>query len=54
MAMLLKRLKRPTIYMQLCGNNTLKLYTVHSSMAYYVHILLYNAAEHISLHYIVL
>jgi hypothetical protein len=33
-------------YTLLCGNNALKQKTVHSSMAYYVHVLLYNAAKH--------
>jgi hypothetical protein len=32
-------------YMLLCGNNALEQKTVHSSMAYYVHVLLYNAAK---------
>jgi hypothetical protein len=33
--------------MLLCGNNALKEKTVHSSMPYYVHVLLYNAAKHL-------
>jgi hypothetical protein len=32
-------------YMLLYGNNALKQKTVHSSMAYYVHVLLYKAAK---------
>jgi hypothetical protein len=32
-------------YMLLCGNNALKQKADHSSMAYYVHVLLYNAAK---------
>jgi hypothetical protein len=32
-------------FYMLCGNNALKQKTVHSSMAYYVHVLLYNAAK---------
>jgi hypothetical protein len=31
--------------MLLCENNALKEKTVHSSMAYYIYVLLYNAAE---------
>jgi hypothetical protein len=31
--------------MLLCGYNALKQKTVHSSMAYYVHVLLYNAVK---------
>jgi hypothetical protein len=33
------------VYMLLCGNNALKQKTVHSSMTYYVHVLLYNIAK---------
>jgi NADH:ubiquinone oxidoreductase subunit 3 (subunit A) len=33
-------------YMFLCGNNASKQKTAHSSMAFYVHVLLYNAAKH--------
>jgi hypothetical protein len=43
MVMLLK--KAFNIYMLLCGNNALKQKAVHSSMACYVHVLLYNAAK---------
>jgi NADH:ubiquinone oxidoreductase subunit 3 (subunit A) len=31
--------------MLVCGNNALEQKTVHSSMTYYVHVLLYNAAK---------
>jgi hypothetical protein len=37
--------------MLLCGNNALKQKTLHSSMAYYVHVLLYNAGKQM-FHYI--
>jgi hypothetical protein len=33
--------------MVLCINNVLEQEIVHLSMAYYVHVLLYNAAKHI-------
>jgi hypothetical protein len=39
------------VYMLLCGNNALKQKAVHSSVAYYVHILLYHAAKQM-FHYI--
>jgi hypothetical protein len=32
-------------YMLLCGNNALKQKTVHPSVAYYVNVLLYDAAK---------
>jgi hypothetical protein len=35
------------IYMTLGGNSAVKQKTVHSSMAYYVHALLYNATKHV-------
>jgi NADH:ubiquinone oxidoreductase subunit 3 (subunit A) len=31
--------------MLLCGNNALKQKTVHSSMAYYIQVILYNVSE---------
>jgi hypothetical protein len=31
--------------MLLCGDNALKQNTLHSSVAYYVHVPLYNAAK---------
>jgi hypothetical protein len=31
--------------MLLCGNDVLKQKTIHSSLACYVHVLLYNATE---------
>jgi hypothetical protein len=40
-----------TCYMLLCGNKALKQNTAHSSMVYYVHALLYNAAKQV-FHYI--
>jgi hypothetical protein len=33
--------------MVLCRNNALKRENVHSSMAYYVHVLLYNAEKYV-------
>jgi hypothetical protein len=37
-------------YMLLCGNSALKLSPMNSTMAYYVHVCLHNAAKHV--HYI--
>jgi hypothetical protein len=33
--------------MLLCGENILKQKTVHSSMTYCVHVILYNAEKHV-------
>jgi hypothetical protein len=43
MVMLLKEVFNS--YMLLCGNNALKRKTVHSSTAYYVHVLTHNEAK---------